>query len=155
MKIIITESQLKNKVHNLIKSEGWYETCEILGLDPQELVELFFNDNPMEFLHLYDDLTEVHYEKGLYDYILYRDSDGETIMVFENTPRYPWLSIHQRVIVEPLRAFKQTSSYDKIRRLLKPWLKSVYNIDLPTENDMEFRNLKSTEFNWLKDVPNN
>ena len=63
MKIIITESQLTNKVHHMVKYDGWKEVCDTLGLCPEELAKIFFKGDPNEFLNLYVDLQE-HYDNN-------------------------------------------------------------------------------------------
>ena len=48
MKIIITENQLKDKIHHLIKTEGVKNTCDMLGLSIDELIQKFYDNDPLK-----------------------------------------------------------------------------------------------------------
>ena len=80
MKLIITESQNKNVIKSLIKKTDWETVCQMLGLHAMELAEIVFNNDPMEFLHLFDDLNVSKTEDG--KMLSFNNDKGETLMVF-------------------------------------------------------------------------
>lgn len=86
MKIIITENQLKDNIINLIKSEGWEETSEMVGLDAEDFAQVFFNNNPMEFLNIFNDLDVVHPEQTS-QLIIFRYEQGKNLMIYNKNTK--------------------------------------------------------------------
>jgi hypothetical protein len=82
MKIILTENQFKDNVINLIKTKGWEDTSLMIGLDIDEMAEMFFNNDPMEFLNIFNDLNVVQSEKNR-NWTLFRCEKGNNIMIYD------------------------------------------------------------------------
>ena len=86
MKIIITENQLKDNIINLIKTEGWEETSEMVGLDAEDFAQVFFNNDPMEFLNIFNDLDVVHPEQTS-QLIIFRYEQGKNLMIYNKNTK--------------------------------------------------------------------
>ena len=61
-KILIQEESLKHNLRQQVKDYGWKDTAEMIN-GPEELAKLAFNNDPMEFLHMFDDLDVVQSDK--------------------------------------------------------------------------------------------
>ena len=81
MKIIISENQvdkIKLKIHEYVKKYGFEQCREIFG--DKVLFTIGFNNDPMEYLNLFNDLDVVQSTKEL-GYVLYRFKKGENYFV--------------------------------------------------------------------------
>ena len=125
MKIIITENQLKDKVLQMVKTEGWKETCETLGLSGKELGEMFFNNNPMEFLNIYNDLDVVQSKENP-DIFFFRYKPRHNLMIYDRKSRTVF--IYKREIWTFLSE-EFGLKYGEIQELTKTWLSEVYNLN--------------------------
>ncbi len=119
MKIIITENQLKNKVHQMVKTEGWYDTCEIMGLSGKDLAQLFFNNDPMEYLNLFSNLNPIE-QKNL---IRFKDDNGTTLVFF---PHSKIIYFNRHKIYMPLKF-----SFDTFipENTFMKWVETNYNLN--------------------------
>jgi len=124
MKIIITENQLKDNIINLIKSEGWKETCQMLGLSGKELAEMFFNNDPMEFLNIYNDLNAVKSEEDP-NYILFRYKKGNNIMVYNRKNEDVFINYNE---IWPVLRMEFGLEWNAIKPLIEKWLSKVYDM---------------------------
>ena len=119
MKIIITENQLKDKVRQMVKTEGWKNTFEALGLTSRELAKMFFNDDPMEFLNLFNDLK--YTKDGLF-----KDNNNEITIIYNLISKQ--IDVRYITIWHALETgFK--ISYKETRNLIRTWLKDIYGLD--------------------------
>ena len=85
MKIIITENQqesIKIELQSMVKDIGWELTAKIVH-GPKKLAKLAFNNCPMEFLNLFNDLDVVQSKKNP-DSTLFKDKNGNNLMVHNN-----------------------------------------------------------------------
>ena len=85
MKIIITENQqesIKIELQSMVKDIGWELTAKIVN-GPKKLAKLAFNNSPMEFLNLFNDLDVVQSKKNP-DSTLFKDKNGNNLMVHNN-----------------------------------------------------------------------
>jgi hypothetical protein len=123
MKIII-ENQFKDNVINLIKKEGWKDTCQMLGLSDKELTETVFNNDPMEFLNIYNDLDVIQSEENPY-YTLFRYEIGNNMMVYNR--KIERVNINYGVIWLFLDDGFGLNT-DEIYELMKRWLSETYNL---------------------------
>ena len=81
MKIIISENQvdkIKSKIHEYVKKYGFEKSREIFG--DKVLLTIGFNNDPMEFLNLFNDLDVVQSTKEP-GYVLYRFKKVENYFV--------------------------------------------------------------------------
>ncbi len=126
MKIIITEEQnrtISDKLKSMVKQIGWERTSKSVG-GPKNLVKLGFNNNPMEFLNLFNDLYVVQSEEES-NLTLFRYEEGNNMMVYnrKNGLIYiKYLNIWS-FLEEGFRL-----DYVEIQEIIKEWLSEVYNL---------------------------
>ena len=139
MKIIITENQLKNKVHNLVKELGWYDTCDTLGITGEELAQKFFNDDPVEFLNLYTNLTPTNKTSQNIEFILYKDINDRVIIAHDLTTKMVLVD----GIIDDILQVDFFLSGPSVDNTVKEWIKNNYNIQ---DFDLGFRS-----YLWLNE----
>ena len=81
IKQILKEESLKQSLKQYIKDYGWKDTAEMVN-GPEELAKLAFNNDPMEFLHMFDDLDVVQ-SKSNPNRTLFRYEKGSNLMVYD------------------------------------------------------------------------
>ena len=128
MKIIITENQLKDKVLQMVKTEGWEDTCQTLGLSGEELAQMFFNNDPMEFLNQYNDLDVVQSELEP-NWTLFRYKPKNNLIIYNR--KGDVIYIGYRVIWSFLQQGFDLN-YDEIQELTLRWLAETYNLNAAT-----------------------
>ena len=151
MKIIITESQynllIENKknqfLFDIIKEDGWESAAELVG-GAENLVKLGFNNDPMEFLHLFDDLDVVGSEKKP-NLTLFRYEKGNNVMIYNRKSDIVY------IIYDVIWSFLKKGfdlNYSEIQQLTEEWLSEVYNLRGVTTTDERYftegRCLRST-----------
>ena len=77
---ILKEESLKQNLKQQIKDYGWRDAAEMVN-GPEELAKLAFNNDPMEFLHMFDDMDVVQ-SKSEKDWTLYRYEKGQNLMIY-------------------------------------------------------------------------
>ena len=138
MKLIITESQNKEVLKSMIKNIGWRTVSNLLG-GPKALAEIVFNDNPIEFLSLFNDLDVVQSEENS-DLTLFRYEKGNNIMIYDRDANI--IYINSDII--PFRSLLPKGFhvyYPKNEDLIEEWLREVYNLN----NLLNFRTFPSEE----------
>ena len=126
MKIIITENQnskLQTKLKDLVKDYGWEAASKAIG-GSNKLAKIAFNNNPMEFLHIFDDLDVVQSEENK-NWSLFRYTPKYNVMIYnkENSGLY--------VSYDDIWSFLGGNfglKYSEIQELIKEWLGEVYNL---------------------------
>ena len=135
MKIIITENQLKNKVRQMVKTEGWKDTCEMLGLSGEEFNQMFFNNDPMEFLNLYNDLDVVQSKNNPY-LTLFRYEPGHNLIIYDKSDGFVFMDNYE--IFSVINVGFDTGSIQAVE-LIKEWLSDVYGLNDVKVSIMDFR----------------
>jgi hypothetical protein len=126
MKIIITEEQnrtISDRLKSMVKQMGWEKTSKSVG-GPKNLSKLGFNNNPMEFLNLFNDLNVVQSEEESY-LILYRYEKGNNIMIYDRDQNEISIS-HDVIWFFLTKGFEL--SHPEIKELTEEWLNEVYNL---------------------------
>ena len=122
MKIIITENQKEKVLKHLIKTDGW-KTAETLVGGPEVLVKLF-NNNPMEFLNMYNDLDVVQSEEKP-NWTLFRYKKHENLMIHNRKNDLVYIDYYEIwTVLQNNFGLK----YTEIQSLTKTWLGEVYNL---------------------------
>ena len=144
MKLIITESQNKEVLKSMVKKIGWKTVSDLLG-GPKVLAEVVFNNDPMEYLNMFNDLDVVQSEENEY-LTLFRYEKGNNIMIYSRDSD----SVYINTDIISFRSFLPKGFYvyyPKNDELIDKWLREVYNL-----NDVvNFRTFTSDEtwFNQL------
>jgi len=81
IKKILKEESLKHNLRQQVKDYGWKDTAEMVN-GPEELAKLAFDNDPMEFLHMFDDLDVVQSESDI-NWTLYRYEKGHNLMIYD------------------------------------------------------------------------
>ena len=63
VKRVINENSKRDNIIQMIKEQGWFDVSEYVGGD-KNLAKLAFNNNPMDFLHMFDDLNVFESEEN-------------------------------------------------------------------------------------------
>jgi hypothetical protein len=107
----------------MVKSIGWEQSSNIVG-SVENLAKLGFNDNPMNFLNLFNDLDVVQSEQKP-DWTLFRNEKGKNIMIYNRKNDYVYLNFYD------IWAFLGDGfglSYTETQELTQEWLSEVYNL---------------------------
>ena len=123
IKKILKEESIKQDLKQSIKDFGWESTASLVG-GPKELAELAFNNNPMEFLNMYNDLGIVQ-SKGIPEWTLFRYEKGKNILAYDR--KNDKVYINYREIWSVLQ-YDFGFYYDEIQQLTERWLSEVYNL---------------------------
>ena len=125
MKIIITENQqesIKIELQSMVKDIGWELTAKIVN-GPKKLAKLAFNNGPMEFLNLFNDLDVVQSKKNP-DSTLFKDKNGNNLMVHNNSN----VNIDYNNIWSFLGEGFGLDFYET-KKLTELWLYDAYNLE--------------------------
>jgi hypothetical protein len=126
MKIIITEEQnrtISDRLKSMVKQMGWKTASKSVG-GPKNLAKLGFNNNPMEFLNLFNDLDVVQSEEASY-WVLYRYEKGNNLMIYDREDDD--VSVSNDVIWLFLKEGFKVNLY-KRQEVMGEWLDKVYNL---------------------------
>ena len=131
MKIIISENQKKNLLKSIVKKHGWEYASKLAG-EPNELARLAFDNDPMEFLRIFDDMDVVQ-SKINPNWTLYRYEKGHNLMVYDRKNKYVYLS-YSDIWLFLEDGFGLNDS--EVQELIMRWLDEVYEIKVkPTESN--------------------
>ena len=123
VKRVIKENSMRDDLIQMIKDEGWDNTSEIVGGD-KNLAKLVFNNNPMDFLHMFDDLNVVESEKKE-NWMLYRYIPRRNIIAYDTKRKNIYFNL---VIWWALTHGFGIKSYDEILSLVGEWVYEVYGL---------------------------
>jgi hypothetical protein len=134
VKRVIKENAAKDSLIDMIKEEGWRSTSELVG-GYKNLSKLAFDNNPMEFLNLFNDMDVVKSEK-VPNWTLYRYEKGNNIIIYNRKNGNTYVNYYK--IWEFLeKGFGL--DFDEIQELTNEWLFEVYNLSGVTTD--EYKNL--------------
>ena len=120
---ILKEENLKQTLKQEVKKSGWEDTASLVG-GSEELARLAFNNNPMEFLNMYNDLDVVQ-SKEIPSFMLYRYKKGHNLMIYNR--KYKWFYINYGEIWSFLEDGFGLN-YSETQKLTKVWLDEIYNL---------------------------
>jgi hypothetical protein len=123
IKKILKEESLKQNLKQQVKAFGFEETAELVG-GTENLVKLGFNNNPMEFLNLFNDLDVVQSEE-MEDWALFRYIKHENIMIYDRENDEVYVN-HYKIWLFLEDGFGLT--YDETQSLIETWLGDIYNL---------------------------
>jgi hypothetical protein len=123
IKKILKEESLKQTLKQQVKEFGFKDIAELVG-GAENLVKLGFNNDPMDFLNLFNDLESVQSEE-YGDYMLYRYKKGHNFMIYDRKNEYVYINYDEIwSVLEDNFGLK----YSEIQELTKRWLDEVYNL---------------------------
>ena len=127
VKRVIKENSVKDDLIQSIKEEGWRETAELVGGN-KNLAKLAFNNDPMNFLHMFDNLDVVQSEKEP-DWVLYRYDKGNNMMVHNKKNDEVYVNYYE---IWQFLGGCFGLDYNEIQEVMKEWLFEVYNLSWVT-----------------------
>jgi hypothetical protein len=126
-KIMHQEEHIKIDLQSMVKDIGWELTSKAVG-GPKRLVKLAFNNDPIEFLNLFNDLDVVVDSNETYNefyWTFYRYEKKNNLIVYDNKNREAHISY------ENIWSFLEKGfdlKYKTIKELTHTWLYKEYNL---------------------------
>ena len=122
VKRVISESRV-GLFKDLIKSHGINYVAQVVG-GFDNLCGVLNINNPMDFLHLFDDLEQVKSEERE-DMILFRYKKGHNYMVYDREDVVVYINYND---IWSFLEDKFGLSYYETQRITQDWLDEVYNL---------------------------
>ena len=123
IKKILKEESLKQNLKQQIKDYGWVDTSQMVN-GPKELAKLAFDNDPMEFLHMFDDMDMVQ-SKSEKDWTLYRYEKGNNLMVYDRKDEYVYIDYSDIwLFLEDGFGLK----YSETQAFTTRWVDEAYNL---------------------------
>jgi len=142
IKKILKEESLKRNLKQQVKEFGFKDTAELVG-GAENLVKLGFNNNPMEFLNLFNDLDVVQSEEKP-NWTLFRYKKHENLMVYDRKNDNVFID-YDRIWVVLRNNFGLKSH--ETQSVTETWLDEVYNLKgITTLTD----NTTLTSLSWMR-----
>ena len=123
IKKILKEESLKQSLRQQVKDYGWRDTADMVN-GPEELAKLAFNNDPMEFLHMFDDMDVVQ-SKSKKDWTLYRYEKGHNLMIYDRKNEYVYID-YSDIWSFLEDGFELNDS--ETEELTKRWVGEAYNL---------------------------
>jgi hypothetical protein len=123
IKKILKEESLKQTLKQQVKEFGFKDIAELVG-GAENLVKLGFNNDPMEFLNMFNDLDVVQSEE-MEDWTLFRYRKHKNLMVYDRENDEVYVN-HYKIWLFLEDGFGLT--YDETQSLIETWLDEVYNL---------------------------
>ena len=123
IKQILKEESLKQSLRRQVKDYGWKDTAEMVN-GPEELAKLAFNNDPMEFLHMFDDMDVVQ-SKSEKDLTLFRYEKGHNLMIYDRKNEYVYIDYSD------IWSFLEDGfgiNYSDIQAFTKRWVDEAYKL---------------------------
>jgi hypothetical protein len=131
MKIIITEEQhkflinenIKQTLKQEVKKSGWEDTASLVG-GAEELAIVAFNNDPREFLNMYNDLDVVQSEEKE-NWTLFRYTPKHNLIIYDRENDYVYFNYYE------IWSFLEDGfglNYSETQELTKTWLDEVYDL---------------------------
>ncbi len=120
---ILKEESLKQSLKDQVKEFGWKDTAELVN-GPEQLAKLAFNNDPLEFLNMFNNLDVVQSEEQP-DWTLFRYEKGNNIMIYDRKNGIVYLNYG--VIWSFLREGFGLN-HTETQEVTKEWLGETYNL---------------------------
>jgi hypothetical protein len=113
---------INNIISQLIIHEGWVRTYLMMGIKPQELAETLLNNDPINFLNIFNNL-EIRPSVLIPGHIYYQDEKRKLILRHIDDVIF----VRPSILIPLKEGFKLTN--ETINDILLKWLKDTYNIN--------------------------
>ena len=123
IKKILKEESLKQSLKQQIKDYGWKGTAEMVN-GPEELTKLAFDNDPMEFLHMFDDMGVVQ-SKSEKNLTLFRFEKGNNLMIYDKKNQYVYINYSD---IWSFLGDGFGLNYSEKQALTTRWLEEAYNL---------------------------
>jgi hypothetical protein len=123
IKQILKEESLKQDLKQSVKDYGWESTAKLIG-KPKDLARLAFNNDPMEYLNLFNDLNVSHYDR-IPEWTLFFYDKKNNIFIYDNLDKV----VHFKYdIIWEFLQYGFELEYSDTQSYCEKWLKEAYNI---------------------------
>lgn len=122
-RILREQSSMRSRLKSMIQDFGIINTAQMVG-GVKNLFNLLNIKDPMDFLHLFDDLEVVQSEK-LKDLILFRYKPKYNFMIYDTKNEEVYINYDE------IWSFLRSNfglNYQETQGLTKEWLDEVYNL---------------------------
>jgi len=122
---MIPENQMekiKSKIHEYVKKYGIQKCKEIFG--DKVLFTIGFNNDPMEYLNLFNDLDVVQ-SVNVEELTIFRYEKGNDLMIYNRKNDHVHIDYNQ-IWWDLQNDFGLC--YDEIQRLTQDWVEATYNL---------------------------
>jgi hypothetical protein len=123
VKRVIKENSAKDSIIEVIKGEGWKSAADLVGGD-KNLIKLAFNNDPIDFLHMFDDLDVVQ-SKEKPDWTLFRFKPKHNLMVYNSRVNMVYLN-NIDILSVLVRHFGLNKR--EVNKLTQKWLSEIDNL---------------------------
>jgi len=106
----------------MVKEDGW--ELSRIRVGEKNLLKLGFNNDPMEFLNLFNDLNVVQSEEKPH-WTLFRYKSKENLMIYNRKTDYVYID-YDKIWSALQNSFDL--NYTETQKLTKRWLAEVYNL---------------------------
>jgi hypothetical protein len=106
----------------MVKEDGW--ELSRIRVGQKNLLKLGFNNDPMEFLNMYNDLDIVQSEEQP-DWTLFRYKPKENLMVYDRKNDHVFIDYDK---IWSILRDNFGLNHDETQKLTKRWLDEVYNL---------------------------
>jgi hypothetical protein len=120
---ILKEESLKQSLKDQIKEFGWKDAAELVG-DGEILARLGFNNDPVEFLNLFNDFDVVQSKEKPY-LTLFRYEKGNNMMIYDRKNEYVYINYD---VIWSFLGDVFGLKYVEIQELTQEWLSETYNL---------------------------
>ena len=114
--------KIKTKIHEYVKKYGIEKCKQIFG--EKVLLTIGFNNDPMEFLNLFNDLDVVQSIEEE-NWTLFRNEKGKNLMIYDRTIEIVFINYDQ------IWSFLRNDfglNYTETEQVTEEWLGVVYNL---------------------------
>ena len=131
---ILKEESLKQSLKDKVKEWGWEDVVKMIG-DPKSLAELAFNNDPLEFLNMFNNFDVVQSEDRR-NWTLYRYGIRNNLMIYDRKNQNVYIR-YNNVWSFLKKGFGL--KYPQIRELTKKWLGQTFDLkNITTNKGCEF-----------------
>jgi hypothetical protein len=125
---ILGKEYLEKNLFNILKSQG-VDTAISLVPDAEEFKRILGVQTPMEFLHLFDNLTIKPYRDKKQLFIFYDDNGNALLSVSYYSGKFTEVHVYGHVIWRTLLEVFDIKNYkNEVQEMIGQWLLDVYGI---------------------------
>ena len=133
VKRVIKENSVKDDLIQSIKDEGWDSATELVG-GSKNLAKLAFNNNPIDFLHMFDDLNVVESEKNK-NWMLYSYQPEKILIIYNIGNGGVFINFYE---IWGVLKYGFGLNQSEIEELTQKWFSDTYNLRVSSTSQTVF-----------------
>ena len=119
----LKQENLKKLLKQQVKEEGWEFAADLVG-GSEDLAKLAFNNDPMDFLNLFNDLDVVQSDEKP-NWVLFRYIPKQNFMFYDRKNGKVYINYDK---IWSVLKNKFGLNYIETQELTKIWLDKIYNL---------------------------